>query len=144
MVVVTILCSAALSWAQDEAELAKKLSNPVANLISVPLQSNWDFGIGPEKAMKYTLNIQPVIPISISKDWNLITRTIVPVIHAASPIAGGDSQTGLGEILQSLFFSPKEPTSSGWIWGVGPVILYPSGTDHLFALHHAGQKNRLA
>jgi hypothetical protein len=117
----------------QQAELAKKLSNPVASLISVPLQSNWDFGIGPDSAMQYTVNIQPVIPFSISKDWNLITRTIVPVIHAESPVRGGNDRSGLGDILQSFFFSPKEPTSSGWIWGVGPVLLYPSGTDGLSA-----------
>jgi hypothetical protein len=58
--------------AEDEAELAKKLQNPIAALISVPLQSNWDFGIGHENAMRYTLNVQPVIPISISNDWNVI------------------------------------------------------------------------
>jgi len=119
--------------ADKQAELAKKLSNPVASLISVPLQSNWDFSIGPEKAMLYLLNIQPVIPFSIGKDWNLITRTIVPVIYAESPVKGGDDSNGLGDILQSFFFSPKEPTNGGWIWGAGPVILYASGTDNLSA-----------
>ena len=71
------------------AELAKKLQNPVANLISVPIQNNWDFGIGDANAMRYTANIQPVIPFSISEDWNLITRTILPVIYAESPAKGG-------------------------------------------------------
>jgi hypothetical protein len=97
----------------------------------VPLQSNWDFGIGPEHAMRYTLNVQPVIPFSLGCDWNLITRTILPIIHAESPIHGGDDRTGLGDILQSFFLSPKAPTSGGWIWGAGPVMLYPSGTDDL-------------
>lgn len=115
------------------AELAKKLSNPVANLISVPLQSNWDFGIGPEKATRYTLNIQPVIPFSLGSDWNLITRTIVPIIHADSPVKGGDDSEGLGDILQSFFFSPTALTRGGWIWGVGPVILYPSGAEEVSA-----------
>ena len=67
------------------AELAKKLQNPVADLISVPLQNNWDFGIGPADAMRYTVNIQPVIPVSLTTDWNLIIRTILPVIYAESP-----------------------------------------------------------
>jgi hypothetical protein len=116
--------------AADEAEeLAKKLQNPVANLISVPLQNNWDFGIGPANAMRYTLNVQPVIPFSLTPDWNLITRTIVPIIYAESPVAGGDNIFGLGDIVQSFFFSPKAPTSGGWIWGAGPVLLYPSATD---------------
>lgn len=117
----------------QQTELAKKLSNPVADLISVPFQSNWDFGIGPENAMRYTLNIQLVIPISIGKDWNLITRTIIPIIHAQSPAKGLKDKSGLGDILQSFFFSPKAPTGGGWIWGAGPVILYPIGTDGLSA-----------
>ena len=113
------------------AELAKKLSNPVANLISVPIQNNWDFGIGDANAMKYTVNIQPVIPVTLNEEWNLITRTIVPVIYAESPVVGGSSSTGLGDIVQSFFASPKAPTKGGWIWGAGPVLLYPTATSHL-------------
>ena len=111
-----------------EAELAKKLQNPIANLISVPIQNNWDFGIGPESAMRYTANIQPVIPFSISQDWNLITRTILPVIYAESPVPGGSAKSGLGDITQSFFLSPKEPVG-GWIVGAGPVALWPTETD---------------
>lgn len=112
------------------AELAKKLQNPVANLVSVPIQNNWDFGIGPAGAMKYTANVQPVIPFSISEDFNIITRTIVPIIYAESPTVGGSSTSGLGDITQSFFLSPKEPVG-GWILGAGPVFLYPSATDEL-------------
>jgi hypothetical protein len=119
------------------AELAKKLANPVASLISVPIQNNWDFGIGPANAMRYTANIQPVIPFSLGTNWNLITRTIIPVIYAESPIKGGTAQSGLGDIVHSLWLSPKAPTSSGWIWGAGMVLLYPSGTDGLSS-HHWG------
>jgi hypothetical protein len=118
-----------------EAELAKKLQNPVASLISVPIQNNWDFGIGPADAMKYTCNIQPVVPISISKDWNLIIRTIMPVIYAEAvsdnplaPASARESHSGLGDITQSFFFSPKEPVG-GWILGAGPVALWPTATD---------------
>ena len=114
--------------AQDSAELAKKLQNPVASLISVPLQSNWDFGIGRTDAMRYTLNVQPVIPFSLSTDWNLILRTIVPFIHAEAVVKGGDEAGGTGDIVQSFFFSPKEPVA-GWIVGAGPVFLYPSASD---------------
>ena len=115
--------------ADQNAELAKELQNPVANLISVPIQNNWDFSIGSANAMRYTVNIQPVIPFSISTDWNLITRTILPVVYAESPVQGGDSASGLGDTTQSFFFSPKAPTSGGWIWGAGPVFLWPTATD---------------
>jgi len=113
-----------------DAELVRKTLNPVANLISVPIQNNWDFGIGPADAMRYTANIQPVIPISLNQDWNLITRTILPVIYQESPAAGVRSAWGLGDILQSSFLSPKEPVG-GWIIGAGPALLYPSATDSL-------------
>jgi len=111
-----------------EAELAKKLQNPVADLISVPLQNNWDFGIGPANAMRYTLNVQPVIPFHLNSNWNLITRTIMPIVHAESPIKGGRDKSGLGDMLQSFFFSPSTPVR-GWILGAGPALLYPSATD---------------
>jgi hypothetical protein len=115
--------------AQDQqAELAKKLQNPIASLISVPIQNNWDFGIGPANAMKYTANIQPVIPISISKDWNLLIRTILPVIYAESPVKGGSAHSGLGDTTQSFFLSPKAPVG-GWILGAGPVGYYPTATE---------------
>lgn len=117
------------SEADQKAELAKKLNNPVASLISVPIQNNWDFGIGPADAMRFTANIQPVIPVSISEDWNVIVRTILPVIYAESPVPGGDSTWGLGDTTQSFFFSPKAPTKHGWIWGAGPVFYWPTSTD---------------
>jgi hypothetical protein len=115
---------------ESAAELAKKLQNPVASLISVPLQSNWDWGIGQHRtdAMRYTLNVQPVIPFSLTENWNLITRTIVPFVHAESPIPGGDDAGGIGDILQSFFFSPKAPLG-GFILGGGPVLLYPSASN---------------
>src|SRR5438093_10065511 len=77
------------------AELAKKLQNPVASLIQVPIQNNWDFGIGSATAMRYTANVQPVVPFSLNDDWNLVTRTIVPVIYAESPVKGGRDAWGL-------------------------------------------------
>lgn len=118
------------SEAADEAELAKKLQNPVASLISVPVQNNWDFGIGPANAMRYTANIQPVIPFSLNAEWNLITRTIMPVIYAESPVEGGKNAYGLGDITQSFFVSPAKPLA-GWIVGGGPVFLYPSASDNV-------------
>lgn len=113
----------------NAAELAKKLQNPIANLISVPVQNNWDFGIGQADAMRFTANVQPVIPFTVGDDWNLITRTIMPIIHAESPVPGGSSTSGFGDIVQSFFLSPKEPVG-GWIVGGGPVFLYPSASDN--------------
>ena len=112
------------------AELAKQLQNPVASLISIPFQNNFDFNLGPNgDGFKYTLNFQPVIPVSLSKDWNLIIRTIVPIISQHDVIPN-TSQSGLGDITQSFFFSPKKPVG-GLILGFGPVLLYPSATNDL-------------
>lgn len=134
---VFLTASVLSASAQDQEELAKNLQNPVANLISVPMQSNWDFGIGPADAMRYTLNVQPVIPLSLTPKWNLITRTIMPIIHAESPSEGGRDKSGLGDILQSFFFSPVEPLG-GWIVGGGPVFLYPSATDSVLGAEKWG------
>lgn len=116
--------------AAKESELVKKTLNPVANLISVPIQNNWDFGIGPADARRYTANIQPVIPFTLNQDWNLITRTILPVVYQESRFTGDGSHSGLGDVSQSFFLSPKDPVG-GWILGGGPVLLYPSATDRV-------------
>lgn len=116
--------------ADDGAELAKKLSNPIASLISVPIKYSWDTGIGPDDLDRSTLIVQPVIPFELNADWNLITRTIIPYVDAQAP-NGSNDISGTGDILQSFFFSPKAPTASGWIWGLGPVISYPSASNDL-------------
>jgi hypothetical protein len=141
----TLACNAPLSAEEEatdneagEMALAMKLSNPVSSLISMPFQNNFDFGAGPDgDGFQYKLNVQPVIPFSISEDWNLISRTIVPYIYQEN-IFGTSSQSGLSDTVQSLFFSPKEPTSGGVIWGAGPVLLLPTGTDDLLSTEKWG------
>lgn len=111
-------------------DLAKQLSNPVSSLISVPIQFNDEFNVGPDDGWKSTTNVQPVFPFGISDNWNLISRTILPVIVQKDVYGPGSSQSGLGDIVQSVFFSPKAPTArGGLIWGVGPVLLLPTGSN---------------
>ncbi len=116
-------------WAADESEedLAKKVQNPVADLISVPFQNNFNFNVGPEDDLQYVLNIQPVVPIHLSTDWNLITRTIVPVISQPGFTPDQDRVNGMGDIQLTGFLSPSN--SEGLIWGVGPIVQFPTNTD---------------
>jgi hypothetical protein len=111
----------------DADQLAKQLSNPVAALISVLLQLNYDSGYA-AGGERWLLNVQPIAPFAISEAWNVISRTILPVIHQDDVIAS-QSDSGVGDITQSFFFSPKKPTASGWIWGVGPAFLLPTASE---------------
>jgi hypothetical protein len=114
----------------DPGELAMKLANPVANLISVPLQYNYDeYGGANDGASVNGLLIQPVIPFPLNEDWNLITRTIIPVLDQSDFPVSALNESGLGDITASQFFSPKAPGPGGWIWGIGPVEVLPTATD---------------
>ena len=119
--------------ATNAEELRKQSQNPIASLISVPIQDNWNFGIGPADRIQNVINIQPVIPFSIGKDWNLITRWITPIIYQPLPVVQPsglpNQQTGvygLGDINPSFLFSPKK---SKVTWGVGPTFVFPTATN---------------
>lgn len=116
----------------SDADLAQELANPLADLMSIPIQMNYDRNIGVrDEGSKLQTNVQPVVPISLGPDWNVITRTIVPIIWQDDIYPGAGSQFGLGDINLSLFFSPRKPTAGGLIWGAGPVLLLPTATDSL-------------
>ena len=112
---VASLCFVPFAQAEDSAELAKKALNPVAAMYSLPVQYNWDQKMGPTgEGMHSLTNLQPVLPFTLNDDWNLISRTILPVIdqHGLAPNGAAD-KSGVGDITQSFFFSPKQPTESG-------------------------------
>jgi hypothetical protein len=128
---IVISASALPAHAQEdnEAELAMKLANPVASLISMPLQYNYDtYGGANDGASVNLLNIQPVIPFSLNTNWNLITRTIVPLLDRQDFALESMNESGLGDIVATQYFSPQTPTA-GWIWGVGPAELLPTATE---------------
>jgi hypothetical protein len=121
------ICAPARGEEMNESELAKQAQNPVADLISLPLQNNMNFNVGPQDETQNILNIQPVAPFSITEEWNLITRTIVPIIWQPEFVPGRGRTTGLGDINFTGFLSPAKPGKL--TWGAGPVILFPSATD---------------
>jgi hypothetical protein len=115
------------SGGDDETtKLAKQTQNPVADLISVPFQNNFNFGAGTDRSMVWIMNIQPVVPIHLTENWNLITRTIVPIINQPSLAPGMESAFGMGDINPSLFLSPAK--AEGFIWGVGVTTTLPTAT----------------
>jgi hypothetical protein len=126
--IVAGMLLAAPAYAEMSAEeLAKLAQNPVGNLISVPFQNNTNFNVGPLSGTQNILNIQPVIPISVNSEWNVITRTILPVIWQPALSPTIDSTSGIGDVVFTAFLSPAKPGS--WIWGAGPVLQLPTNSN---------------
>ena len=131
--VMVVACAPIVASAQDNAaastpdaenaELAKKVNNPIADLVSVPFQFNWQNGIGPNDQTQYLLNVQPVMPFSVTDGLNLIARVIVPYLSQPAVDGAGVAASGVSDILASFFLSPKKGTIT---WGVGPVISLPA------------------
>ena len=116
---------------QGAGDLAKASQNPIGNLVSLPFQNNTSFGIGPNDAKSNSLLIQPVYPISLSSNWNLINRGIVPLIYRQEVVPGTGSASGLGDISYTGFISPAKPGKI--IWGVGPAFIFPTAQEERFA-----------
>ena len=113
--------------ATDQATaLAKQQQNPISSLISVPLQGNWDFGLGDRDATGTLFNIQPVVPFGVTRSTNLILRVILPL--ASQPGSGDARVNGLGDVVMTAFFSPAK--SGRVTWGAGPVVLLPTATNN--------------
>lgn len=121
-----LLAVTSTGFAQDDAELVRKVQNPVSNLISLPFQNNTNFNIGPYERTQNILNIQPVIPVSLGK-WNLINRVIAPLLW--QPYDSTETQFGLSDINYTVFLSPSQPGKL--IWGIGPVFSFPTATDEI-------------
>ena len=124
---VTTVCFAQEKAEGDEEELAQAAQNPIADMISLPFQNNMNLNVGSDDEVQNVLNIQPVWPFSINENWNLITRTIIPVISQPEIIPGDGRTFGVGDINFTAAFSPAKPGKI--IWGVGPVFLLPTATD---------------
>jgi len=132
-----LVCLLALSrnaFGQSADELAKQTQNPVASLISLPFQANWDSGIGEREAIGATLNIQPVAPFPLTKEWNVILRVIMPVV--SQPTDDGFRINGMSDIVATVFLSPAR--SGKLIWGAGPVMLLPTATNNALGSEKIG------
>ncbi|MBX3645159.1 MAG: transporter [Rubrivivax sp.] len=127
------LCALLLGAASARAdlspeELARIAQNPVGAMVSLPLQNNTNFNVGPRSGTQNILNIQPVVPFTLDADWNLITRTILPVVWQPGLTPDQGSSFGLGDLQFAAMLSPSQPAPGGWIWGAGPIAQLPTNT----------------
>lgn len=121
-----VLLLAMAATADGTEDLAKQSQNPIGNIISLPFENNFDFGVGPEDAFVYSLNLKPVYPMTFGK-VNLINRFILPVIYQQERFEDEGSEFGLGDLNYQAFFSLAKPGKI--IWGVGPAFIFPTNTD---------------
>jgi hypothetical protein len=112
---------------KDKEALAKAAQNPLSNLITVPFQNNFYFNTGPYEKNAYVLNFQPIVPFAIHEDWNLITRTILPIISMPQLVPGGSRESGIGDLEITALLSPAKPGK--WIWGLGPIFQFPTASE---------------
>lgn len=127
IIAVITLCSMTAAYADDATDLAKKAQNPVENMISVPMDNNFNFDYGLRGNTQYLLNLKPVIPFSLNPEWNLVTRTIIPLAHQPNEYVGRNYINGIGDITPTLFLTPAHPGKI--LWGVGPVIVLPTASN---------------
>jgi len=125
----SLLCCtlASTTYADSATDLAKKAQNPIENMISVPLDSDFNFGYGEHDRTQYLLYLKPVIPFELNDQWNLITRTLLPLMHQPNAYPGRGYINGIGDMTPTLFLTPAQPGKA--IWGAGPAIVLPTATD---------------
>ena len=134
-ILATGLTSGVCQAQDEERNLAQELTNPIASLYTLPIQLNFDRNLGVDgNGSQETLNLQPLIPFALNADWHLISRSIIPFIHQEDVAWKGQDQSGMGDILQSFFFSPSETPEHGWIWGLGPAASLPTATQDAFGI----------